>query len=107
MERFATVIRLKPEMETEYRALHQAVWPEVLATIHACGIRNYSIYLKDGFLFGYFEYHGTDWTMDSARMAADDATQRWWALTAPCQEPLASRDSGEWWARMVEVFHVD
>ena len=107
MERFATVIRLKPEMETEYRALHQAVWPAVLDTIRACRISNYSIFLKDGFLFGYFEYHGTDWAADSVRMAADDATQRWWALTGPCQEPLATREPDEWWARMVEVFHAD
>jgi L-rhamnose mutarotase len=40
-------------------------------------------------------------------MAADDATQRWWALTGPCQEPLATREPDEWWARMVEVFHAD
>lgn len=107
MQRFATVIRLKPEMETEYRALHEAVWPAVLETIQACRISNYSIFLKDGFLFGYLEYHGTDWAADSARMAADDATQRWWALTGPCQEPLETRGPDEWWARMVEVFHAD
>jgi len=106
VQRFATVIRLKPEMETEYRALHEAVWPAVLETIRACHIGNYSIFLKDGLLFGYFEYLGIDWAADSARMAADDATQRWWALTRPCQEPLETREPDEWWASMVEVFHA-
>ncbi|MER5519861.1 L-rhamnose mutarotase [Streptomyces sp. NPDC002763] len=28
--RVATVIRLPPEKEAEYRALHSAVWPDVL-----------------------------------------------------------------------------
>jgi L-rhamnose mutarotase len=27
--------------------------------------------------------------------------------TAPCQQPLATRDEGEWWAPMEEVFHHD
>jgi L-rhamnose mutarotase len=44
---------------------------------------------------------------DVARMQADPATRRWWALTDPCQEPLASHAEGEWWAPMVEVFHTD
>ncbi|MGW4914268.1 L-rhamnose mutarotase [Streptomyces sp. NPDC004270] len=30
VQRFATVIRLRPEKEAEYRALHSAVWPDVL-----------------------------------------------------------------------------
>jgi L-rhamnose mutarotase len=40
-------------------------------------------------------------------MAADPATQRWWALMEPMQDPIDSRQPGEWWARMEEVFHLD
>ena len=58
-----------PEALEEYKRYHAAVWPEVLKTITRCNIRNYSIYLKDGYLFGYFEYHGTDYKADMARMA--------------------------------------
>ena len=43
--------------------------------IRKCNIRNYSIYLKDDVLFGYFEYHGTDYSGDMAKMAADPKTQ--------------------------------
>lgn len=104
------VIRLRPEKVEEYRRLHRAVWPEVLATITACHIRNYTIFLRvldDGrpHLFASFEYHGTNYEEDVRRVAADPATQRWWKLTEPCQEPIDSRGSGEWWASMEEVFH--
>ena len=107
MKRFGMVIGLKPEAEKEYREHHAAVWPEVLDRIRQCNIRNYSIYLKDGMLYSYFEYYGADFAADMAKMAADPATQRWWALMEPMQEPVATRKEGEWWAGMEEVFHLD
>ncbi|OPZ95406.1 MAG: L-fucose mutarotase [Bacteroidetes bacterium ADurb.Bin416] len=107
MKRYGSVIKLKPEQQAEYLALHAAVWPGVLATINSCNIRNYSIFLKDGILFSYFEYVGKDYEADMARMSADPETQRWWAVCKPCQEPLETRQPGEWWADMAEVFHVD
>ena len=109
MQRMGWVIRVRPEKIAEYKALHAAVWPAVLATIEACGIRNYTIYLREpeNLLFAHFEYHGADFTADMARMAADETTRRWWALTDPCQQGLDSRKEGEWWAPMSEVFHSD
>ena len=107
MKRYGMVIRLRPGAEALYRQHHAAVWPPVLAMIRQCNIRNYSIYLRDGTLFSYFEYHGTDFAGDMAKMAADRATQEWWAVMQPLQEPLASRKEGEWWAEMEEVFHLD
>lgn len=92
MKRFAQVIRLRPEMENRYRELHANCWPEVLHTIEACNIRNYSIYLLNGYLFAYMEYVGEDYAADMARMAADPMTQLWWKETTPCQLPLASDD---------------
>jgi L-rhamnose mutarotase len=51
MKRYGSLIRLRSEKYEEYKRLHAAVWPEILAKITECGIRNYSIYYKDGFLF--------------------------------------------------------
>jgi L-rhamnose mutarotase len=107
MKRYGSLIRLKPEKQDEYIRLHADVPPAVLQMIRDCGIRNYTIYLKDGLLFSHFEYHGTDFPTDMAKMAADPATQAWWKLTDPCQEPLDTRQEGEWWASMQEVFHID
>jgi L-rhamnose mutarotase len=104
--RHGSVIRLRPEKEAEYRALHAAAWPSVLAQIEASGIRNYTIFLRDGLLFSYFEYVGADFDADMAAMAADPETQRWWAVTDPCQQPVESAAPGEHWAPMEEVFHV-
>ena len=109
MQRMGWVIGIRPERIAEYKALHAQAWPEVLERISASGIRNYTIYLREpeNLLFGHFEYHGDDFERDMARVAADEATRRWWALTEPCQRGLDSRQEGEWWAPMIEVFHRD
>ena len=75
--------------------------------IAACNIRNFSIYLREpeNLLFSYWEYHGSDFVADAAKMAADPKTQEWWALCSPMQAPLEARADGEWWAKMEEVFH--
>jgi len=107
MQRYGMVLKLRPEAEESYKAYHAAVWPDILSMIRQSNIRNYSIYLKDGFLFSYFEYTGSDFAADMARMAADPRTQEWWAIMKPMQEPLPTRAEGEWWAGMEEVFHTD
>lgn len=107
MKRYGMVIGLKPEAEQKYREYHAAVWPGVLDRIRQCNIRNYSIYLKDGMLYSYFEYHGDDFDADMAQMAADPTTQEWWSIMKPMQSPLPTRQEGEWWANMEEVFHLD
>jgi len=107
LQRYGLVIRVKPEAVEQYRAYHAQVWPEVLETIRSCNIRNYSIFLKDGYLFAYFEYHGSDYQADMGKMAADPKTREWWSITDPMQQPLETRREGEWWAQMEEVFHTD
>jgi L-rhamnose mutarotase len=107
MKRYGQIIGLKPEHLEMYKAYHASVWPEVLETIRKCHIHNYSIFLREGLLFAYFEYHGTDYAADMARMAADPKTQEWWAIMMPIQQPLPWRKEGEWWADMEEVFHTD
>jgi L-rhamnose mutarotase len=107
MKRFGQIIGVKPDHLDEYKAYHAEVWPEILRMIRECNIRNYSIYHHEGLLFAYFEYHGSDFAADMARMAADPKTQKWWSIMMPMQAPLASRAEGEWWATMEEVFHTD
>lgn len=107
MKRYGMVIGVNPEKIKEYKKLHAAVWPDVLKKITECNIRNYSIYLKDNTLFSYFEYVGSDFDADMAKMAADPTTQKWWDVCKPCQSPLETCEEGEWWANMEEVFHCD
>jgi L-rhamnose mutarotase len=107
MRRMGLCNRLRPEKADEYLALHAAAWPGVLATIKACNIRNFSIFLRrpENLLFAYWEYYGEDFEADARKMAADPVTRQWWALTDPCQEPYETRAEGAWWAEMEEVFH--
>ena len=106
MRRMGQVIGIRPDKVDEYKRLHAAAWPGVLAKITECNIRNYVIYLREpeNLLFASFEYHGDDWEADAAKMAADPTTQEWWSVCMPCQNPLESRDEGEWWAPLEEVF---
>ncbi len=107
MKRFGQIIGVDPEQFEKYKACHAAVWPEILKMITTCNIRNYSIFHKDGLLFAYIEYWGEDFESDMAKMAADPKTQEWWSVMMPMQKPLSSRATGEWWADMEEVFHLD
>lgn len=107
MKRYGFVVRLREGREEEYRRLHQAVWPEVLEQIRRSSISDYTIFLRDGLLFGSYKYSGDDHAGDMRRMAEDPATQKWWDLTDPCQEPIPSAREGEWWAEMEEVFHFE
>jgi L-rhamnose mutarotase len=107
MIRYGMIAGLRPEAEQKYKEYHAAVWPRVLETIRQCNICNYSIFLRDGKLFGYFEYHGVNFAADMTKMAADKATQEWWSIMMPMQAPVQGRKEGEWWTPMEEVFHVD
>jgi L-rhamnose mutarotase len=107
MRRFGQILKVRPEHEADYVRHHAAVWPGVLAQIRRSNIRNYSIYLRDGILFAYFEYVGSDFAADMRAMAADPETQRWWALMEPMQQQWPGAAPGEWWTQMTEVFHAD
>jgi L-rhamnose mutarotase len=90
MKRYGSLIGLRPEALDEYGRYHAAVRPEVLAMIRKCNIRNFSIFLKDGLLFSYFEYR-KNYDADTAQMAADPKTQEWWKIMGPMQSPVENR----------------
>ncbi len=106
VRRFGQVLGIASEHIEEYERLHRAVWPTVLATIHACNIRNYSIFRSEHLLFAYFEYVGDDYETDMAKMAGDPTMQEWWSVCEPLQDPLPQRAPGEWWMTLREVFHT-
>jgi L-rhamnose mutarotase len=107
MHRYCQLIRLRAERQEEYIEYHRQVWPTVLATIEACNIRNYSIFLHHGLLVAYFEYHGSDFDADMRKMAADPETQRWWSIMDPMQQRLPEADPDDKWLNISEVFHFD
>jgi L-rhamnose mutarotase len=111
MERYGSLIQIKPDHEERYIILHNNTFPGVLEQIRNSNISNYSIFLRDfpegKMLFSFFEYTGEDFQADMDGMAADPLTRDWWKLTIPMQIPLESRKEGEWWATIGELFHMD
>ena len=111
VQRFGSVIGLRPEKKDYYVKLHAETWPSVLAQIRRSNIRNYSIYLTELegrlYLFSYFEYVGDDFQGDMQKMAEDPETQRGWKETDPCQIRLPGTPDGEQWLSIPEVFHTD
>ena len=111
VQRFGSVIGLRPEKKDYYVKLHAETWPSVLKQIRDSNIRNYSIYMTELegklYLFSYFEYIGDDFDGDMKNMADDPETQRWWKETDPCQARLPGTPEGEQWLKIPEVFHTD
>ena len=107
VKRYGWVIQVKPDKLNYYKELHANPWPQVNKMLKECNIQNYSIYYRDGLLFSYLEYTGTDFDADMEKMAADSTTQRWWKETDPCQKPVETAKEGVWWADLEEVYHLD
>ena len=102
---FGQVGRLKKAKIQEYEELHANPWPQVLQTIHDCNLRNYSIFREGELVFAYFEYVGTDYEADMAKMAEDPVTQEWWKHTHPCFESYAIDPASEFYHDMKPIFY--
>ena len=107
LRRFGMVIGVRPERLEEYRELHADSHPGVRDLLHAAHMRNFSIYLQrlpDGhhYLFGYYEYDGTDYAADMARLAAEPRNREWLARCGPMQIPLPGEPT---WKQMERVYY--
>ena len=109
MKRFGQVLGLRPERLEEYKSYHRQIWPEIARAIHAAGIRNYSIYYREGELFAYYEYVGPDDEYEARMQELAEAPRmrEWWNIMEPMQIPDPEREPGSWWSPMKEVFHQD
>ena len=116
----AGLIRAKPAMLEQYMQLHDRTWPEVMARMHACNMRDFTVWLHEetSLMFHSFVYIGDDFEADMAAVEADPVVRFWWTFCEPCQEPLhwtgpppsqGGRGDpghpGEWWAPMRMVNH--
>ncbi len=106
-KRVGMVIGIKPEKIAVYKALHAASNPGVRDLLRKYHISNFSIYLQrldDGndYLFGYYEYNGTDYPGDMSKLAAEKRNIEWLSITDPLQKPLRGQKT---WTPMEEVYH--
>jgi len=107
VRRIGMVIGIKPERIGDYKALHADSNPGVRDLLSKYHMRNFSIFLRqldDGkyYLFGYYEYDGSDFDDDMTRLGAEARDQQWHALTDAMQIPLRGE---RLWATMERVYH--
>jgi L-rhamnose mutarotase len=106
MERVCFLARVRPGRLEEYRARHEAVWPEMRDALRAAGWGNYSLFLTgEGLLVGYLETG--DFDAAQKRMAGTAVNGRWQAEMAPYFEDLDGARPDEGFRRIDEIFHLD
>jgi len=107
MKRVGFILKVREDRIEEYKAHHEAVWPEMLDALRRNGWHNYSLFLRDdGLLFGYFE---TPASFQAALdgMAEEEVNGRWQALMAPYFEGVAGVHADEMMVELEEIFHLD
>jgi len=105
-ERYAMAVRLKAEKKEFYLKNHQNVWPEILEELKKIKVKNYSIFLKEDFMFGYLEYDGNNFNEDMAKMASIEIVDKWTKLMVDCFNPFPNNDENDSWVMMDEIFYM-
>jgi L-rhamnose mutarotase len=99
------VIEIRPDRIQEYKELHAPSSPGVRDLLTKYHMQNFSIFLHeiDGrwYEFGYYEYTGSDYEGDMAKLAAEPRNQDWLKICDPMQIPLKGENS---WAMMEQVY---
>ncbi len=105
VKRVGMVIQLRPEKLEDYKRLHADSNPGVRDLLNKYHLRNFSIFLQeiDGkwYEFAYYEYTGTDFEGDMARLDAEPRNIEWLKMCDPMQIPLPGAKS---WTNMERVY---
>jgi L-rhamnose mutarotase len=101
------VIGIKPDLISAYETVHAASNPGVRDLLAKYHMHNFSIFIQElaagcYYLFGYYEYTGSDYRSDIEKLAAEPRNQEWLSMTDPMQIPLQGERS---WSIMREVYH--
>ncbi len=107
VQRIGMVIGIHPDHISAYEALHAASNPGVRDLLNKYHMRNFSIFIQrlensKYYLFGYYEYTGTDYKRDMDALASEPRNQQWLSSTDPMQIPLPGQRS---WSVMREVYY--
>lgn len=91
----------------EYKAYHQEVWPEILASIADAGIEQLEIYLVENRLFMIMVVNDSFSFEQKAKMDAENAkVQEWEKLMWNYQQALPTASAGEKWMLMEKIFEL-
>jgi L-rhamnose mutarotase len=106
MRRYCFLLQVRPELLSEYRTRHAAVWPDMLQALHDSGWHRYSLFARDdGLLVGYVE--AADLTKAQEKMAATEVNGRWQESMSRFFTGLEGRRPDEGFLVLEEVFNLD
>jgi L-rhamnose mutarotase len=108
-QKFCLALDLKddPALISEYKTLHQNIWPEIAASIKDIGISVLDIYCTRNRLFMIIEADA-DFSFEkkSKADAANPKVQEWEALMWKFQQALPWAKLGEKWVLMDKIFEL-
>ena len=107
LKRYAMAVKLKDEKRDFYLSNHQNVWPAVLEELKKIKIKNYSIFWKDDFMFGYLEYEGENVDHDMGEMGKNPIVKKWTDLMIECFNPFPGHEDNNSWVMMDEIFYME
>ncbi|MBO3741254.1 L-rhamnose mutarotase [Actinoplanes flavus] len=99
-------LQVDPARLDEYRAVHAAVWPEMLRALAATGWRDYRLFLRpDGLLVGTLQTD--DFAAAQEAMARTEVNARWQAAMATFFPALGDARPDEGMLVLDQVFHLE
>lgn len=110
MKRYCLALDLIDDQSliTEYERHHQAVWPEIKASILNSGILTMEIYRIQNRLFMIMETEDDFSFEEKAKAdAANPKVQEWENLMWKYQEALPNTPKGEKWQLMDKIFELN
>lgn len=104
---FALDLKDDPTLIAEYERCHEAVWPEILASIRDSGIEAMEIWRAGNRLFMLMEVaERFSFEAKAAADRADPRVQEWERLMWRFQQALPFASPGEKWVRMDRIFEL-
>ena len=108
-QKYCLALDLKDDAQlmAEYKAYHQAVWPEIIASIKESGITVLEIYNVGNRMFMIIEAdEHFSFDKKSAADANNPKVQEWEDLMWKFQHPLPWAKPGEKWMLMEKIFEL-
>jgi L-rhamnose mutarotase len=108
--RYCLTLDLKddPKLIAEYKRYHEQIWPEITASLKACGIQDAEIYLLGTRLFMILEV-GERFSFEGKAKAdrENPKVREWEELMWKFQKPLPQAEAGEKWLLMERIFKLE
>jgi L-rhamnose mutarotase len=104
---WALDLKADEKLIDEYKAYHQAVWPEIIASIINTGIEDLEIYASGNRLFMIMKVNDSfSFEKKSAMDTANPRVQEWETLMWKYQQALPIAKEGEKWLLMDKIFQL-